>query len=58
MARWRFVYGKKPYLVKLSKRETIDIDDEKDFLMSESISNLKIKNEQRYIQQPICFGAC
>lgn len=41
MARWKFVYGKKPYLVKLTKREAIDIDDEEDFLMAESISNLK-----------------
>ena len=28
-------------LVKLTKREAIDIDDEEDFLMAESISNLK-----------------
>ena len=37
MARWKFVYGKKPLLCEISKFEAIDIDDEADFKLSEYI---------------------
>ena len=37
MARWKFVYGKKPLLCEISKFEAIDIDDEADFKLAEYI---------------------
>lgn len=35
MISWKFVYGKHPYLMKLTKWEAIDIDDKYDFFMAE-----------------------
>lgn len=37
MQKWRFVYGPKPYLVTLSKKEAIDIDDMDDFKIASSL---------------------
>lgn len=37
MAKWKFVYGKTPKLVEVSKFEAIDIDDEFDFKLAEYI---------------------
>lgn len=37
MIKWKFVYGLKPYLMELEKREVIDIDDEFDFYLAEYI---------------------
>lgn len=37
MQSWRFVYGKRPYLVKLTKREALDIDDMDDFMICETL---------------------
>ena len=37
MRTWRFVYGKNPYLVKLTKREGLDIDDMDDFRICETL---------------------
>lgn len=37
MVRWRFVYGKNPYLFELSKFEGIDIDDGDDFALAQYI---------------------
>ncbi len=31
MAEWKFVYGKKPKLIEISKFESVDIDDKSDF---------------------------
>lgn len=35
--QWRFVYGKKPYLVVLSKKDSLDIDDAVDFKVCEAL---------------------
>lgn len=35
MESWKFVYGKKPYLMEIGKYEAIDIDDEMDFKVAE-----------------------
>lgn len=37
MADWKFVYGKNPLLVEVSKFEAIDIDDASDFKLAEYI---------------------
>ena len=39
MEKWGFVYGKKPYLIPLSKKEALDIDDLFDFSLAEFILN-------------------
>ena len=31
MINWKYLYGKHPYLQILSKKESVDIDDEEDF---------------------------
>ena len=42
MAEWGFVYGKNPYLYELEKYEAIDIDDETDFKLAETLYEMKI----------------
>lgn len=37
MAKWKFVYGKKPKLIEISKIEAIDIDDKQDFIIAEEL---------------------
>lgn len=44
MAKWKFVYGKKPYLIELSKLEAIDIDDNQDFVLAQQIYNITKKD--------------
>lgn len=41
MHKWRFVYGKKPYLITLSKIQALDIDDNEDFEMADVIYKKK-----------------
>ena len=43
MMKWKFVYGKKPYLFELDKFEAIDIDDEQDFQMAELIYQMNLE---------------
>jgi CMP-N-acetylneuraminic acid synthetase len=37
MSKWGFVYGKTPYLCEVNKFEAVDIDDNYDFVMAETI---------------------
>ena len=39
MEQWRFVYGKKPYLISLTKTQAQDIDDMDDFRMCEALND-------------------
>ena len=39
MIKWKFVYGRKPYLFEISKTEGVDIDDEVDFYIAEELFN-------------------
>lgn len=38
MIQWKYFHGPRPRVVPLSKSESIDIDDEEDFLMAEGIA--------------------
>lgn len=40
MVKWKFVYGKKPKLIELSKFEAVDIDDEEDLILARQLYNL------------------
>lgn len=40
MHKWKFVYGKKPKLIEISKFEAIDIDDRDDFMLAEQMFNI------------------
>lgn len=46
MAKWKFVYGKKPFLCEINKYEAIDIDDEYDFKIAELIYKM-ISNSKK-----------
>lgn len=48
MAKWGFVYGPKPHLLKLDKHESIDIDDETDFIIAEHLFNRQMKGGSEY----------
>lgn len=37
MQKWRFVYGKNPYLITLPKKQALDIDDMEDFKVATSL---------------------
>lgn len=36
MKKWKFVYGKKPFLIPLTKQQSLDIDDADDFKVCEA----------------------
>jgi len=37
MIQWRYLYGKKPYLFVLDKKEAVDIDDAEDFEVAKAL---------------------
>ena len=37
MMKWKYIYGKNPYLITLSKKVALDIDDHDDFLICTSL---------------------
>ncbi len=43
MQKWKFVYGKSPKLIELSKFEAIDIDDKEDFILAKQLYNIMEK---------------
>jgi N-acylneuraminate cytidylyltransferase len=40
MSKWRFLYGKNPYLFILDKKQAVDIDDKEDFEVAKALLNL------------------
>ena len=45
MVKWGFVYGPNPFIVEISKEESIDIDDMYDFKIAEYLYNSNIKEK-------------